>query len=87
MPEPKPWRKPLRERQANAVAMETWPQMDDYTRKKVEAITRGGVDGVNGEDKPASTLDINVFSAPKTDLKVRSIIYLCTKTWVHHSSV
>ena len=41
MKDPKPWRKPLRERQANAIAMETWPQMDEFTRRKLEELTLG----------------------------------------------
>ena len=47
MEEPKPWRKPLRERQANAIAMETWPQMDEFTRKKLEELTLGRTDNRN----------------------------------------
>ena len=34
----KPWKKPLAERQANAVALETWPQMDPYARRAMEEL-------------------------------------------------
>ena len=34
----KPWKKPLAERQAHAVALETWPQMDPYARRAMEEL-------------------------------------------------